>query len=122
MASTAVVLKTDTFTCPHSGTGTISNASTKLTVDSIPVVTLTEVLTMTILGCTHIDPNPSGGTPCLTLISATPGSTTLKKGGVVVSLDTDIYTTNATVGGPPIGATITITTGNTKLTAKLPDP
>jgi hypothetical protein len=82
-----------TWACAHPpGTGTITTVSGILSVNSDPVVTLTEALTMTITGCTNIG---SGLTPCSSLVSATPGATKLTKGGAVVALDSTVYTTDS---------------------------
>lgn len=98
-----------TWDCAHSpGTGTIATATAFLSVDNDPVVTLVEALTMIIDGCTNIG---SGLVPCTALLTATPGSVKLTKGGLPLALETTVYATNST---PP--SVLSVTSAQSKLT------
>ncbi|MHA2274124.1 MAG: hypothetical protein ACXAC2_00050 [Candidatus Kariarchaeaceae archaeon] len=101
-----------TFTCPHSGTGTIASASGELKGSGSPIINKTEALTMIIAGCTFIPP-PAGNIPCTALVSVSGESSKLTKKGVGVILDNSTLTTNTSSPSN----TISITESVSKITA-----
>jgi len=112
-----VVTDGATFTCPHTGTAKIIVATTKFTVSGVNVLTTADIIGSAIGGAGETPCTWTGGAnvPCTAIFAlVSGGATKLTKDSLVVSLNTDSYSTNGNGGTPPL---ITIAETQTKLTA-----